>query len=211
MMGWERKFLQQAVETCTNPSGRIEDCPLFNVVDQGTATSCKLQKSLPQKLATEIKNILGPMAKLPGDLSIFGDNGDPTKPETGGAAPSTTDSGTSKPTLSYTPGVTASNSASPLPGQVFKQVDSDSESPSAPTPTTPSAPVAVAAAVTEAPTTTAEPSYYSTQWITNGNTVSKILWEEQLITVTETAEATATKTVDAKRRRSHLHGHARRS
>ncbi|OAA80561.1 WSC domain-containing protein [Akanthomyces lecanii RCEF 1005] len=219
MMGWDKDFLQQAVDTCTNPSGRIEDCPLFNVVDQGTATSCKLEKSLPQQLSTEIKNILGPMANLPGDLSVFGDGGDPSKPETGGDSPSTAGTATSKPTLSYTPGAKASNSASPLPGQVFKQVDSESESSeSTPTPTpttttaTPSAPVAVAAAVTEAPTTTPEPSYYSTQFVTNGNTVSKILWEEELVTVTETLEPTATKTVDAaKRRRSHLHGHARRS
>ncbi|ATY61986.1 WSC domain-containing [Cordyceps militaris] len=214
MMGWDHDFLQQAVNTCTNPSGKIEDCPLFNVVDQGTATSCKLQKSLPETLAAEIKDILGPMAKLPGDLAVFGDNGNPSLPETGGSAPSATSAPatTSKPTLSYTPGDTPTNSASPLPGQVFKQVDSESASPSTPAPTTASAPVAAAAAVTEAPTATAEPSYYSTQYITNGNTVSKILWKEEVVTVTETAETTATQIADAaKRRRSHLHGHARRS
>ncbi|OAA71478.1 WSC domain-containing protein [Cordyceps fumosorosea ARSEF 2679] len=209
MMGWDRDFLQQAVQTCTNPSGRIEDCPLFNVVDQGTATSCKLQKSLPEKLAAEIKDILGPMASLPGGLSIFGDHGKPSLPETGSSAPSST---ASKPTLSYTPGDKPTNSASPLPGQVFKQVDSESGSAATPAPTTAPAPVPASAAVTGAPSATPEPSFYSTQYITNGNTVSKILWQEEIVTVTETAEPTATKTVDAaQRRRSHLHGHARRS
>ncbi|OAQ95626.1 hypothetical protein LLEC1_03641 [Akanthomyces lecanii] len=215
MMGWDRDFLQQAVDTCTNPSGLIDDCPLFKVVDKDTAESCKLETPLPQQLSTEIKNIFGPMANLPGGLSVFGDGGDPSKPETGGDSPST-GTATSKPTLGYTPGVTASNSASPLPGQVFKQVDSESSgSTPTPAPTTapsaPSAPLAAAAAVTEA-STTPEPSYFSIQFITHGNTVSKILWEEELVTVTETLEPTATKTVDAaKRRRSHLHGHARRS
>ncbi|KAJ6789037.1 hypothetical protein PWT90_10987 [Aphanocladium album] len=212
MMGWDKSFLQQAIETCTNPSGRIEDCPLFDVVDQATATSCKLDKPLPKSLLGEVKNLLGPLSNLPGGLSIFGDNGNPLLPEIGG---DDTPTATSKPTLSYTPGAQATNSASPLPGQVFKQVDSDADSSSAaaPAPTTPTAPVAVAAAVTEAPTTTAEPSYYSTQYITNGNTVSMIFWEEELVTVTETAQATATQTVvaPAKRRRSHFHAHARRS
>ncbi|TQV95619.1 hypothetical protein V2A60_000804 [Cordyceps javanica] len=223
MMGWKRDFLQEAVNTCTNPSGRIQDCPLFNVVDEATATSCKLQKSLPETLATEIKNFLGPMAQLPGDLSVFGDNDNPSKPETNSGAPVATPASVSKPTLSYTPGEKATNSASPLPGQVFKQADSESLSSAAsapaPAPTVPSAPVAVAAAVTEeapittaAPTTPAAPSYYSTQYITNGNTVSMILWQAEVVTVTETAEAIATETVDAsRRRRSHLHGHARRS
>lgn len=202
IMGWDRNFLQQAVETCTNPSGRIEDCALFNVVDQATATSCKLDNPLPKSLLGEIENILGPMASLPGNVAIFGDDGNPDQPE----VPSST---TSKPSLTYAPGSAPSNPASPLPGQVFKALGSDTSS--APAPTLPSAPVAAAAAVTETPTTTAQPSYYSTQFITNGNTVSEILWEELIVTVTETVESPAETASYAKKRRSHLHGHARRS
>ncbi|KAK8146012.1 hypothetical protein G3M48_003712 [Beauveria asiatica] len=219
MMGWDRDFLQQAVETCTNPSGRIEDCGLFKVVDQGTATSCKLENALPETLASELQDIQGPMNKLPGNIAIFGDGANPSLPETSSNAPSPTDTTTSpKPTLSYSPGDKPTNSAEPLPGQVFKQVDSESDSSSAPTPTASTAPsipvpAAAAAAVTEAPTTSAvESSYYSTEYITSGNTVSKILWTQQLVTVTETVEAVPAQTVDAaKRRRSHLHAHVRRS
>lgn len=210
MTGWKTEFLQQAIETCTNPSGRIEDCPLFDVVDQGTATSCKLDKELPSTLLGEVKALLSPMDKLPGHLMVFGDDNNPLLPEVGGE---NTPTATSKPTLDYTPGVTASNTASPLPGQVFKQVDSDAESSSAPAPapapTTPSAPVAVAAAVTEAPSST-EVSYWSTQYVTTGNTVMKIFWDQEVVTVTETEAATET-AAPAQRRRSHLHAHARRS
>ncbi|EJP68966.1 hypothetical protein HC256_000934 [Beauveria bassiana] len=217
MMGWDRDFLQQAVETCVNPSGRIEDCKLFTVVDQATATSCKLENALPDKLASELRNIEGPMDKLPGSIAVFGDGGNPSVPETNSIASTPTDTGTSpEPIQSYTPGNTPTNPAEPLPGQVFKQVDSESNLSSAPTPTAstnPSAPVAAAAAVTEAPTTSAvEHSYYSTEYITNGNTISKILWTQQLVTVTETVEAVPAQTVDAaKRRRAHLHAHVRRS
>lgn len=210
MMGWDEDFLQQAVKTCTNPSGRIEDCPLFNVVDQGTATSCKLENPLPKTLLAEVKDLLSPMASLPGNLPMFGDGGNPSETEvdigsTSAAAPS----------LSYTAGEKPTDAASPLPGQVFKQVDNDDDAESssapapapAPAPTTASAPVAAAAAITEAPSAT--PTFFSTQYVTNGNTVSEIFWMEELVTVTKTVDAAET-AAPAQRRRSHLHAHARK-
>lgn len=116
-----------------------------------------------------------------------------------------------QPTLAYTPGDKPTDSARPLPGQVFKESSKEADAP-APT-SAASAPVAAAAAAadtTEAPEPS--PSFYSTQYITAGNTVSKILWEEELVYVTQYAEETATVTAPAnKRRRSHLHGHARRN
>ncbi|KAG5928173.1 hypothetical protein E4U42_001179, partial [Claviceps africana] len=61
--GWPTEFLQRAIDTCTNESGRIEDCPLFNVVDHDTATSCKWETKLPAALAHE--DVTGPMSTLP--------------------------------------------------------------------------------------------------------------------------------------------------
>lgn len=203
--GWDRDFLQQAVNTCTNPSGRIEDCPLFNVVSQAEATSCQLDSTLPETL--QLENVFGPAIELPGNVKITFGEGEELPPV---EEPVPTTNG-EQPTLAYTAGEKPTDPARPLPGQVFKE---SSKEAGAPAPTSaPSAPVAAAAAAaetTEAPEPT--PSFYSTQYVTDGNTVSKILWEEELVYVTEYAEQTATVTAPAnKRRRSHLHGHARRN
>lgn len=210
MMGWDRDFLQQAVNTCTNPSGRIEDCPLFDVISQQEATSCKLDKATPKIL--QLENVLGPALQLPGNVKITLGGGEESQPED--PAPTQAE----KPTLAYTPGELPTDSARPLPGQVFKETSKggDASSPAPTSESAPSAPIAAAAAAadtTEAPTPQApEPSFYSTQYITNGNIVTKVFWEEQLVYVTETVDATATVTAPANRKRhAHLRGHARRS
>ncbi|KEY63964.1 hypothetical protein S7711_08689 [Stachybotrys chartarum IBT 7711] len=221
--GWDEDFLQQAVDTCTNPSGRIEDCPIFDVVDEATAKSCEI--TVPDELADE--DVVGPVAKMPG--------GDEGSPEGGDAEPTNAP----QPTLSYVPGQIPENPASPLPGDVFLETSAYV----APAPTTlntvsvPPAPStsaeAVAAAVVEAPveeppapapTTTPAPEvipaedsarYFSTQYITNGNVVSKILWYEERVTVTAVLDSTTTIVVpeaptdspQRKRRAAHLHGH----
>ncbi len=51
MMGWERSFLQSAVDTCTNPSGQIEDCALFDIQSSADFSSCKIK--LPDAIAKE--------------------------------------------------------------------------------------------------------------------------------------------------------------
>ncbi|KAF5675651.1 glyoxal oxidase precursor [Fusarium heterosporum] len=233
IMGWEEEFLQDAINTCTSETGRIEDCPLFDVVSEAKATSCEME--LPKALAHE--DCKGPMKALPGSTGdSSGDDSDVEKPDpTGGKA---------APTLTYLPGDKPENSAEPLPGQVFK-VSSAYEAPApAPTsktstieaaipssivsePSVPSAPALVptieavhdvglgAAALKETtaagesetapqPTTTPKPefqavtsskSFYSTQYITNGNLVSKILWEEEVVYVTDLQEETVVVTV----------------
>ncbi|GAD91825.1 hypothetical protein PVAR5_0406 [Paecilomyces variotii No. 5] len=40
IMGWEEDFLQQAVDTCTNPSGEVEDCPLFDIQSDNDQIQC---------------------------------------------------------------------------------------------------------------------------------------------------------------------------
>ncbi|KAJ4322223.1 hypothetical protein N0V84_004937 [Fusarium piperis] len=266
--GWDEDFLQQAIEICTSETGLIGACPIFDVVSESEATSCEMK--LPDSLAKE--DVLGPMKQLPGGNQVsYGDGSD------GGASEDPGPTGdASVPTLTYHPGDRPENSASPLPGQVFKEKAAAYEVP-APAPaletsippslssaftsettliqiiqTTQSIPGAddgVGAAFAESliaqapesvptseppavPTTTPAPevvpttdtkSYWSTQYITNGNLVSKILWDEKLVYVTElevetvvvtvTSTAVVTPTAPAVRRRrrgAHLHSHGRR-
>lgn len=212
-MGWEEDFLQEAVNTCTSETGRIEDCPLFNVVSEEKAKTCEMK--IPSILENE--DCKGPLKALPGSNGhSSGEKPDPT-----GLNPA--------PTLTYAPGQRPSNSASPLPGQIFK-VSSAYEAP-APGPSSvntekpapifskisiPAAPALLPIPTIEAvadvgvvaiestpsveapvPTTTPAPefvpvtdakSFYSTQYITNGNVVSKILWEEEVVYVTDIKE-----------------------
>lgn len=225
-MGWEEDTLEKAVKTCTNPSGRIEDCSVFTVIDEAEAKMCSFAKPL----GIMAEQLLDNLDMLPGDVPITYEDG---KPDSG--KPS------SKPSLTYQPGASASESA--LPGQVFKE----SSTSVAPEPTTtsesvePTPPVVNVAAVATsstsssapAPTTTPAPSaapvdpnveYFSTQYVTNGNLVSKILWQEEVVWETEIVDSSTTVTVrggppssvpapepaaPVRRRAAHLHGHGR--
>lgn len=230
-MGWDSDFLQTAVDTCTNASGRIEDCPVFNVVDESEAESCEM--TLPDALAKE--DVEGPMSELPGGVQITYEDGAGESASASVTAPTSTGS---NPTLTYVAGETPSNSASPLPGQAFKEVSMAAAAVAITTTTTiitsstlPSSSSSDAVVGVEAIPTTAAPvaatsetaSFYSTQFVTNGNVVSKILWEEEVVYVTELEEETVTVTVTstavvgaptaaARRRRwgVHMHGHGHR-
>lgn len=220
-MGWEEDFLQSAINTCTNESGRIEDCPLFDVVSEEKAKTCEMK--MPKAL--EHEDCKGPMKALPGGDSV-GD-GDAEKPDPTTLKPA--------PTLTYAPGKEPTNSASPLPGQIFKvtsaygapapgpsSVNTEKPSPIYSKISVPSEPallptieavvpdvgvVAIESATSveaQPPTTTPAPeflpvtdtkSFYSTQYITNGNLVSKILWEEEVVYVTDIQEEVVVVTV----------------
>lgn len=209
-MGWEEEFLQQAVNQCTNLSGLIEDCPLFNVVDQSVATQCHLE-DMPANLRKEDGN--GPFNKLPGGDPVGGSgSGSGSSPSSGGHGHSkpTPTKGGPAPVLPYLPGVTAPNKGSPLPGQVFKEGDG-------------SGGMQIAAVESYKPSVTGAPAgpapnvqagFISTQYITVGQVVSEILWKQAVVTVTEepqpstTVTVTATGARPAKHRRSaHGHGH----
>ncbi|GAO18511.1 hypothetical protein UVI_02054530 [Ustilaginoidea virens] len=197
--GWDTPFLQRAIDTCTNPSGRIEDCPLFNVVDQETATSCKLKPSLPQLLFGE--DVIGPMAKLPGGIPVGGCacsnsylspcSSVPTSSVTTSSA--TTSAASSSATTSSTTSSTTISSVTTS----FVTASSVGAPSVNPTTTT--------------PPSSATPSYYSTQYITDGNVVTEILWEESYVTVIYTGgspAATAAPPARRKlRRRAARHGH----
>lgn len=236
-MGWTDGVLQQAVDTCTNESGEIADCPLFNIQSEQDQTSCQLKK-LPQPLVKEVvTGIVGDT--LPGGVAIqYG----PQPATQVNPAPQTTT--VDVPTVSYSPGTTATNSASVLPGQVFKDTSSyEAATPSttpdaAPTPDAAEVkPTFVAGIVSQsadsapAPTTAPEPTVapasvpqddglpiVSTQYITNGNIVSEVVWKEAVVYVTESEDTTITVTVQPtpsvqavrKLRRSHDHAHVHR-
>lgn len=71
MSGWDVDFLQEAIDTCTNPSGKIQDCPLF--VDQGPLQDDDTQNSCTFDVPTPLvhENVLAANLKnLPGNIQI---------------------------------------------------------------------------------------------------------------------------------------------
>jgi hypothetical protein len=227
IMGWEGNTLDAAVEQCTSLTGRIEDCPVFDIIDENTAKQCKLDLPKISRILSEDK-VEGPLPMLPGDVQVTYDEVAAENPVLA-PPPASTELPSPVPTLPYTPGETPSAGAAPLPGQVFKETEVVVEEP-APSSSTISAPAVNAAAAPADPTTvepppepiTTEPpvvttptdtaSYFSTQYITEGNVVSKILWEEELVYVTEIQPVTTTVVVPApaerrRRREAHMHRH----
>jgi len=67
--GWNIDTLQQAVETCTNLSGRVEDCPVFagSLQTQAEQAMCKIQ-DMPKIL--DIDDCAGPSNGLCGNVKV---------------------------------------------------------------------------------------------------------------------------------------------
>jgi hypothetical protein len=117
IMGWDNNLLQNAVDTCTNPSGMVEDCPLFTILDPNTYSQCKFP--IPSSLAKE--NVLSPGTKLPGSDGYVDPDGTP--------------SASAVPTLSVAPGTTIATGSNFVPGGIFiasatSQVVSNAPAPS---------------------------------------------------------------------------------
>ncbi|KAL2010654.1 hypothetical protein VTN00DRAFT_6461 [Thermoascus crustaceus] len=64
--GWDPDFLQQAVDTCTNPSGEVQDCPLFELQSEEDQQQCKFEVPEILKLENAIFDLVG----LPGNVLI---------------------------------------------------------------------------------------------------------------------------------------------
>lgn len=64
--GWDEETLGQAVKQCTNESGRIEDCPVFDLQSEYEASQCDMV--VPDVIADE--DVLGPMPALPGGIQL---------------------------------------------------------------------------------------------------------------------------------------------
>ncbi|KAG6040318.1 hypothetical protein E4U41_000914 [Claviceps citrina] len=204
--GWEPEFLQQAINTCTNPSGRIEDCPLFTVVDHDEAVSCKWENNTMSPVLAK-ENVLGPMPMLPGGMSVGG------MPVNHGAGnmpvPSAPATVAPPPALPYRPGEKPANMASLLPGQAFKEVKPSSATP---TTTQPSTQPADAVSSTTVPPPAAAPGDCGIQYVTNGNMVTEIICVEKVVTEFKDCgcQATSAPAVQHQHRRyavHHVHGH----
>ncbi|KAJ8118227.1 hypothetical protein ONZ43_g4034 [Nemania bipapillata] len=69
--GWDVSFLQEAIETCTNPSGEISDCELFTsngpLLTEDEQRDCKFD--MPLLLLAE-NDVAESMTELPGGVQI---------------------------------------------------------------------------------------------------------------------------------------------
>ena len=221
-MGWDSvDFLQSAVDTCTNASGLIEDCPLFNIQTEAEEGQCKIKDVA--EIADD--NPLGPREDgLPVAVPIQSGPdyatvypvvlaGDATQSaaasSTKAAASSQITSAASSasavvPTLSYTPGTSSitdkygggillANTASS-----YVQTESLST-------------VTAAPSLADAETDAAG-NIIATSWYTSGNQVMEMMIEEVDVTVTatavETANAHARRHIGKEHRR--VRGHPRR-
>ncbi|OAA41688.1 hypothetical protein NOR_05196 [Metarhizium rileyi] len=202
MTGWDPDFLQKAINTCTNLSGRIQDCPIFDVMDQGKAASCKLQKP-PIVSGGDARK---PMKELPGGIKVGGIVGthDDNKP----AAKTTQASPSQASPSPVQHSVVKSPVAAVLPGLAFKE-----QAPSSPVPQPPTTSVAPTTAppAPPAPAATAStgPSFYTTGYITESDRVIEILWMKKEVTTTVYVESPAPTPVGGlEHRRRHVHrGH----
>lgn len=212
-MGWEESFLQDAVDTCTNASGEIEDCALFTIQDSSDYSNCNF--TVPAALADE--NVVGAMSTMPGNPAIQYGPAYATKGATAGSGSITTTatSVASQATLSYAAGLSLSGSESVALGGIFVVSTGASFTPSTSSSvatTTTEAVLSAAAVITSAPVATAaadddDEEFFTTMYSTSGQVVYEVIWAKTDVTVTETESATATGGA-AKR---HVHKHARRA
>jgi hypothetical protein len=195
MMGWESEdFLQNAIDTCTNLSGEIEDCALFDIQSDTDAAQCTFE--MPSVLKNDLAE--GPREGLAVDIPIqYGPEEATTYPIAGRSGQPTTTIAPSEPpetfshrTLTYSPADPESTRTAPG-GIVVAKV-----SPAAATESV----LEAASSPTPAPS---DEGFIATTYITNGNTVMEIFIAEVNVTVTATEAAP---TNDSKRKR-HLHRH----
>jgi hypothetical protein len=206
-MGWEQSFLQNATNTCTNPSGQIEDCPLFNIQTADQYSNCNITESnIPAPLAKE--NVVGGVTTLPGNPPIVSTgyaSGATVGASGSGSAPSSPISSTpaaSKPTLSYQPGSSMASDGQYEPGAIFAAKSSGilsegNAAASVTIATTSSSSAAVITPASAAQSAVSSQSFFSTEYSTKGQEVLEVLWVEKVATVTTPG------------RRRHLHKHRR--
>ncbi|OQU99815.1 hypothetical protein CLAIMM_05396 [Cladophialophora immunda] len=59
VMGWDPDLLQSAVDQCTNDSGRVEDCPVFDLIPDAQAEGCRIEPEVDEQVS-------GLLSALPG-------------------------------------------------------------------------------------------------------------------------------------------------
>jgi len=107
--GWESAdFLQNAVDTCTNPSGQIEDCPLFNIQDDSTAAQCSF--NMPKECDGD--DIEGPREGLAVNVPIqYGPEYASVYGSGAGSAPASSAAGSAPASSAAAPEQTSASSA----------------------------------------------------------------------------------------------------
>ena len=64
--GWDVDHLQQAIDECTNDSGRVEDCPIFTMTPDNVAEGCRIPPSIDEATS-------GTLDALPGCHGVYAD------------------------------------------------------------------------------------------------------------------------------------------
>ncbi|KAK4964909.1 hypothetical protein LTR66_012202 [Elasticomyces elasticus] len=224
MMGWDPEFLQSAINQCTNLSGQIQDCPLFNIQTDEEAAKCTID--IPEVLADD--NPAGPRDGLAVNVPIQSGPAYATryavvgqsaatsfKPDSTAAASS---SGTVVPTLTYSAAPSSKSGDQLVTAAEVKGSTAYTQPNSLPTEAAArynqayNMPARIA---NSASATTAAPSLQdaavpgnivATSYFTDGNDVVEMVVEEVDVTVTATGSAP---TAGANYRR-HLHEHRER-
>lgn len=172
--GWEQDVLEKAVKTCTNNSGQVQDCHVFELQDQDTQKKCNFADS---KLGKE--DCKQDKKGLPGNIKIA-----PSPAYAKGflSSLSTALPSASIPTSLLNPLKSA--------GSFFSQSDSSAGSASS----TPTSSSAVSSATlfssskTQAATTSkpskAAPAPITTSYSTDGNTVHEVVVMQETTTTT---------------------------
>ncbi|EME42972.1 hypothetical protein DOTSEDRAFT_72402 [Dothistroma septosporum NZE10] len=222
IMGWKSAdFLGQAIETCTNASGEVEDCPLFTLQNDADAAQC----TFPMPETFKGDDCAGPRDGLPVGVPVqYG-----PEPATKYAVPGREGVATTAVPQTSAP-ATYSQSApvySPVNPSDTKTAEGGIVQGAAAAASTllgygsvSSSTSCSSSQITQAPAYSAsqDDNIVSTTYITQGNEVIEVVIEETEITVTATAEATpsasgyAAPGYDSKHKRhleKHQHRHAR--
>ncbi|KAH7413660.1 hypothetical protein DE146DRAFT_2465 [Phaeosphaeria sp. MPI-PUGE-AT-0046c] len=201
MNGWDIDVLQSAVSTCTNPSGRTEDCPVFSnkLQSEPKMGQCEIQ-NMPKML--EHDDCAGPAKGLCGNVPVQYGPGyaNPLNPGSG-------EKPTVKPIIS---------SVAPVPTQSYAPARSEGaggisvfnvkEKPSAvPAPDYPvnAPPMVTAAPAKQEVDDAVGGKIVSTTTYTSGGIVYEVAIEEVAVTVTVTDTS-------AKKHRRHANAHLRK-
>lgn len=206
MEGWDDGVLQQAIDTCTNPSGRVEDCAIFNLQEQDDEIKCLVD--IPEAIKHE--DTFFSANGLPGGVPITDGPSYAAiahqKPESHAASPSASSlPASSPPAANFAPAPAASSSQASAPapaspvanGQGAQAAGQDKNAP----------------ATTEAPAAPAPQGEddgikIRTTTYTSGRQVFEVVIKEEDVTKTTTVEANAT---PAPAKRDHIAAHMKRA
>ncbi|KAI1917975.1 hypothetical protein LOZ61_000089 [Ophidiomyces ophidiicola] len=207
--GWQETVLQNAIDQCTNLSGRVEDCPLFKLQSEDDQRKCKLVK--PAALGGELYSLTN--GGLPGNVPIMRGPGyampEGTPSEGTPSAPEKVSS-SSPPTIS-SPKVKLPLPSMPVPSIPEAPVSSKPEAPVLSKPEVPALSKPETTAMFSSETTVPQPIVtpppetkskeadsksngaevpYATSYSTDGPVVYEIVYVRKIVTETVTATAT---------------------